>query len=164
MTSGPLALQLLLGGWQLGGITTLQSGNPFTPNVANPRINAGPGGAVRPDRIGSGELSGDQQSIQRWFDKTAFLVQGTGGTDPYHFGNSGRNILRGPRMVNFDVSVAKTFALTERVALEFRGEFFNFFNTPRFLLPNRSVDTAQGGVISQAADPRLTQLALRLQF
>jgi hypothetical protein len=84
MTTAPMPVQLLLGGWQLSGITTLQSGNPFTPNVANPRVNAGPGGAVRPDRIGTGELSGDQQSIQRWFDKTAFVVQGTGGTDPYH--------------------------------------------------------------------------------
>src|SRR6185503_17170444 len=99
---------------------------------------------------------------QRWFDRTAFLAQGTAGTDPYHFGNSGRNILRGPKLVSFDFSVFKEFSLTEKVALEFRAEFFNFFNTPRFLLPNRSVDTAQGGVISAAGDPRQTQLALRL--
>jgi len=66
--------------------------------------------------------------------------------------------------LNFDFSVFKGFSLTEKLALEFRAEFFNFFNTPRFLLPNRSVDTAQGGVISAAGDPRLTQLALRLKF
>ncbi len=164
MTNAPRLVEMILGGWQLNGITTLQSGNRFTPNVGNPRTNAGPGGSIRPDRIGSGLLSSGQQNIRRWFDKSAFVAQGTGGADPYHFGNSGRNILRGPRLVNFDASIFKGFAVTERIGLEFRAEFFNLFNTPHFNLPNRNVDTAQGGVISAAADPRLMQLALRLKF
>jgi hypothetical protein len=160
----PAVVDYVLGGWQINGITTLQTGNVFTPIVANPRTNAGPGGQIRPDRIGSGELPESEQSINKWFDKAAFLPQGTGGTDPYHFGNSGRNILRGPKLVNFDFSLFKEIPFTERVRLEFRSEFFNIFNTPAFNLPDRSVDTPLGGVISSARAPRQIQLALKLKF
>jgi len=52
--------------------------------------------------------------------------------------------------------VFKGFSLTEQLAFEFRAEVFNFFKTPRFLLPNRSVDAAQGGVMQVAVDPRLS--------
>ena len=127
-------IEHILGGWQLNGITTLQSGSPFTPVVANPRTNAGQGGAIRPDRIASGVLPDDERTIRRWFDRTAFIAQGTGGTDPYHFGNSGRNILIGPGIVNFDASIFKAFAFNERTRLQFRTEMFNAMNTPRFTI------------------------------
>jgi hypothetical protein len=153
----------VIGGWQLNGITTAQTGTPFTPVVANPRTNAGPGGAIRPDRLRSGDL-GSARSISQWFDKTAFLVQGTGGSDPYHFGNSGRNILRGPGLVSFDFSAFRYFPLTERVKLQFRAEFFNLFNHANFALPAAAVDTPQAGIISAARDPREIQFALKLLF
>ncbi len=164
MTSAPNALEMILGGWQINGITTVQSGGRFTPSVANPRTNAGPGGSIRPDRIGSGKLSGGARMIQKWFDRSAFVPQGSDGSDPYHFGNSGRNILRGPGLVNFDFSLFKKFSIKEKAAVEVRGEFFSLFNTPRFDLPNRSVDVPQGGVISSAQAARQVQLALRLTF
>lgn len=83
---------------------------------------------------------------------------------PYHFGNSGGNILRGPGLVNFDFSLFKKFSIKEKAAIEERGEFFSLFNTPRFNLPNRSVDVPQGGVFSSAQAARQVQLALRLTF
>ena len=162
MTDSPTAMEMLLGGWQINGITTLQSGGRFTPNVASPRTNAGPGGSIRPDRIGSGRLSGSARTIQKWFDRSAFVAQGSDGSDPYHFGNSGRKILRGPGLVNFDFSLFKKFSIKERAAIEVRGEFFSLFNTPWFNLSNRSVDVPQGGVISSAQAARQVQLALRL--
>jgi len=160
----PAVLNHVLGGWQINGITTLQSGNRFTPTVANPRTNAGLGGAIRPDRIGDGKLSGSSQSIQRWFDISAFVPQGAGGTDPFHFGNSGRNILRGPKLINFDFSVFKEFPIQEKKRLEFRTEFFNLFNKANFGSPNPSVDLPQGGVISSAAAARQIQFALKFVF
>ncbi|MCI0720628.1 MAG: TonB-dependent receptor [Acidobacteria bacterium] len=162
--SGNPWVSAVLGDWQINGITSLQSGAPFTPIVANPRTNAGPGGSVRPDRIGSGILPEGQQSIQKWFDKSAFVPQGTAGADPYHFGNSGRNILRGPGLISFDFSLFKNIPVKEGVRLQFRTEFFNLFNKPNFNLPDRSVDTAQGGVITSARDPRQIQFALKLVF
>jgi len=153
----------ITGDWQINGITVAQSGMPFTPVVATNRTNAGPGGAIRPDRIGSGEL-GAGQSIDHWFDVSAFLPQGAGGTSPYHFGNSGRNILRGPSLVNFDVSISKSFAISEGAALEFRSEFFNLFNHPNFGLPIASIDTPQAGAIRLARAPRQIQFGLKLLF
>ncbi len=152
-------LNALLMGWQVNGITTLQSGNPFTPVVANPATNAGPGGAIRPDRIGSGQLPSSQRNVNRWFDVTDFAAP-----VPFHFGNSGRNILYGPGLVNFDFSLFRHIPITERVNLEFRTEVFNIFNHPNFGLPNASIDTPQAGIITSARDPRQIQFALQLQF
>lgn len=162
--AAPALVNHVLGGWQVNGITSLQSGNVFTPIVANPRTNGGPGGAIRPDRAGNGGLPDSERSIQRWFDTSAFVAQGAGGTDPFHFGNSGRNILRGPRLVNFDFSAFKEFPIRERRSLEFRAEFFNVLNHANFLLPDRSVDLPTSGVISRVRDPRLIQFALKLVF
>jgi hypothetical protein len=163
-SKAPAVTQWVLGGWQVNGITIAQTGTPFTPTVAAPRTNAGGGGSVRPDRIGSGELAEGQRSLQRWFDKTAFVAQGAGGTDPYHFGSSGRNILRGPGFANFDFSLFKRFPITERGRLEFRAEMFNVFNHPNFGLPSAAVDLPQGGVITGAGAPRLIQFALKVLF
>src|SRR5258708_2992529 len=126
-------------------------------------IRSGPGGAIRPDRIASGQLTSGQ-SIDHWFDVSAFLPQGAGGTSPYHFGNSGRNVLRGPDFVNFDFSVFKTFSITERMKLDFRSEFFNIFNHPNFGLPAAAVDTPQAGAIRVARSPRQIQFALKLRY
>ena len=160
----PAAGNFILGGWQINGISTFQSGNVFTPTVANPPTNAGAAGSVRPFRIGSGELSGSAQSINRWFDKSAFVIQGQQGTSPYQFGNSGRNILRGPRLINFDFSVFKEFTVREGMRVELRGEFFDLFNTPHFLLPAAAVDVPTAGIISGTTAPRQVQLGLKLVF
>ncbi len=151
-------LDAIIGGWQINGITTLQSGQVYTPNVANQRTNAGPGGDIRPHRIGTGELPSDQRTVQRWFDKSAFVVP------VFEFGNSGRNILRGPGLVNFDFSTFKDFQFSERIGLQFRAEFFNIFNHANFNNPNRAVDIPAGGTITSARDPRQVQLGLKLLF
>lgn len=149
----------VFGGWQVNGITTVQSGSPFTPVVANPLANAGPGGAIRPNRIGSGQLPSSQQIVNKWFNVADFPVP-----PPYQFGNSGRNVLTGPGLVDFDFSLFKRIPITERVDLEFRTEAFNIFNHPNFALPDASIGTPQAGIITAAANPRQIQFALHLQF
>ena len=153
----------ILGGWQINGITTAQNGMPFTPTISTDVINSGPGGALRPDRLASGQLASGQ-TIRHWFDVSAFAVPGTLGTAPYQFGNSGRNILRGPDLVDFDFSVFKTYSITERVKLAFRSEFFNIFNHPNFNLPNAAIDTPQAGIITGVRAPRQIQFGLKLTF
>ena len=149
----------LITGWQVNGITTLQSGGVFTPVVANSAANAGTGGAIRPNRIGNGELPSSQRSVNRWFNLSDFVAPPI-----YQFGNSGRNILTGPGLVNFDFSLFRHFQITERVNLEFRTEAFNIFNRPNFNLPDTSIDTPTSGIISSARDPRQIQFALQLKF
>lgn len=145
------------GGWQLSGILSLQTGLPFTPVLSFDPTNTGT--TARPNRIASGVLSSGQGPL-RWFDPTAFVAPAT-----FTFGNSGRNILRGPGQRNIDVGLARSISIRERVGLEFRAEAFNLFNTPQFGLPNATLGVATTGVISTVVNPqRELQLALRLSF
>ncbi|MBV8817465.1 MAG: Cna B domain-containing protein, partial [Acidobacteriaceae bacterium] len=83
----------------------------------------------------------------------------------YTYGNSGRNILRGDALVQFDFTAMKQFRFTESRILEFRGEFFNIFNTPTFALPSASIDVASGGSVSSTLNgARTIELALKLFF
>jgi hypothetical protein len=151
------AARLAIGEWQVNGITTLQTGLPFTPQLQSPTTNCC---GSRPDLLRNPNLPSDQRSITHWFDPTAF-----GTPPPYTYGSAGRDILFGPGRVNFDVSLFKDFPIHEAMRLQFRAESFNVFNTPQFGLPNGSIGNAQALVISSTVgNPRQMQLALRLQF
>jgi hypothetical protein len=74
------------------------------------------------------------------------------------------NILRGDGLVNFDFSILRNFALSERVRLQFRGELFNALNHANFGLPGRTLGNADFGIVDTAAPARRVQLGLRLTF
>ena len=81
------------------------------------------------------------------------------------FGDTGRNLLRGPDQKNVDISVIKYFPVTERVKMEFRGEFFNAFNMVSFANPINIVESANvGQIVSTTTGPRVIQFALKLNF
>ena len=149
----------IVGGWQLGGIVQYQSGFPFTPVLGAPDPNnVGGEYARRPDRTGSGTL--DHPTIDRYFDLSAFTVPA-----PFTIGNSGRNILRGPGVKNWDLAILKNTYITERVSHQFRLELFNAWNTPQFRNPSTNVDPGgNGGRITAARDPRIIQVAMKLYF
>lgn len=149
----------VLGGWQIGGIVQFQSGFPFTPLLGAPDpANVGRQYARRPDRVASGEI--DDWTVERYFDIGAFRTP-----QPFTIGNSGRNILRGPGIANWDLSFMKNAYFTERTYLQLRWEMFNAFNTPQFLNPDTTVDPGgPGGRILSARDPRIMQVALKLYF
>ena len=94
---------------------------------------------ARPDRIGSGELSSGQ-SIYNFFDASAFKVPGCPDTTPLctnpanigRFGNSGVNVLRGPKAINFDFSAMKYFRINERMRVQFRTVMTSVFNHANF--------------------------------
>jgi hypothetical protein len=155
--SGHRTLDLVLGGWQLGGIITMRSGVPFTPLVSTDIANVG--GASHPDYLRNGNLPGDQQSINRWFDVSAFAIPTL-----YTYGTAGRNILYGPRFHSLDAKLGKNFLLNERVRLEFRAEFFNATNTPHFNLPNANINQPAGGKINSAMDPRQMQFGFKVVY
>ena len=150
-------LDFALGGWQLAGILSLQTGLPFTVNSGGGITNAG--GADRPNRLGNGALPTGQRSIDRWFDLSAFATQAQ-----YTYGNSGRNILDGPGNRNLDLSLAKRFAVTEKVRLQLRAEAFNATNTANFGFPGSNINGAGVGTITSADEPRRVQFALKLIF
>jgi hypothetical protein len=82
----------------------------------------------------------------------------------FSFGNSGRNILRGPGLNNFDLSVGRTFKLAESKNIEFRSEFFNAFNHAQFFNPDHGGGSGTFGQITQARDPRIMQFGLKFYF
>jgi hypothetical protein len=122
----------------------------------------GGSGTLRPNRIGNGNLPSSQSTVARWFDTSAFVDPA-----PYTFGNSGRNVLIGPGLFNFDLSLFKNFRITESKRVQVRAEFFDVFNHPRFTIPGQTMDTSTLGVISSAnsgADGRIVQFALKFYF
>lgn len=159
-------LKHLVADWQISGIETLQSGLPFTPQLSyNPSNDGDTRNPVRPsinaNFNGKLILGGPHQ----YFDPNAF-IQPLPGT----YGNAGRNILQGPRLYETDLSLAKKFAFSERVGLQFRAEFFNLFNHTNFNTPNPVVYAAATGgpsptagvVTSTATTSRQVQLGLKL--
>jgi hypothetical protein len=151
-------VKAILAGFQLGGIFVVQGGQPVNPSVAgNPANTTTP---VRPNRLADGNLSRGERTVDRWFDPNAFAVPAA-----FTFGNSGRNVLRAPGLVNLDLLIGRNFVFTERTRLEFRGEFYNFTNSVHFGRPNAVIGSPQAGTITNTATPnRQIQLGLRLVF
>ena len=162
----PRALDYVAGGWRLSAIGQMQSGTPFTVTESTDPLNSGRAYGTAPFRVGSGKLS--DPTISRWFDYTSssFQVDPTGSGV---YGNSGRNILRGPGSDNWDLSVQKNIHYSERSYAEIRIDAFNVFNHPQFGLPNANIQAGTGvaGAITSTATPsnsRELQGALKLYF
>jgi hypothetical protein len=152
-----------VGGWNLSGILTSQSGFPLTVVSSLDYSNTG-SVSPRPDRACNGA---GPRTVTHFLDTSCFSTAGLqvafqAGTP--RFGNSGRGILEGPRFNNLDFAVLKNILLTERFKMEFRAEAYNIFNHPNFNDPNTAAGSALFGVITSARTPRDIQLALKLIF
>ncbi len=158
------AASKILNGWELNSIVVWQSGFPFT--VSSGRDNSFSGvGSDRADFLGGdATLSSSRprgERILKWFDTSKFKTNAVGT-----FGNAGRNILRGPNFFNADFGIVKNTAITERVNLQFRSEFFNLFNSVNFKFPNGNASSSQFGRITEvvADSQRIIQFGLKLSF
>jgi hypothetical protein len=152
-------LNALFGGWQISPILTAQSGFPFT--VTSGVDNSFTGvGSDHADYVGNGQsaqLSTSRpvaQQITQWFNTSLFTMNAVGT-----FGTAGRGILRGPKFLNTDMGIMKTFKLRERFNLQFRAEFFDIFNNVNFALPNSNRSSAQFGQITAVVQDNVEQLA-----
>jgi hypothetical protein len=148
-----------IGGWQLTGMMTLQSGLPLAvTQITN--FNAFAGfGTQRPNRISDPELPASERSTSEWFDTSAFMV-----APQFTIGNSSRNPVRGPAYRDLDMALIKHTKVGEHVDVEFRTEVFNFTNTPPLAAPNVVKGNAAFGTIISAGDPRVIQFGLKLNF
>jgi hypothetical protein len=153
----------LFGGWRASNIFKGQSGVPFSVLMAGANLSGSLAGTWFPDRIANGGLPGDQRSIRRWFDASAFAVPAR-----FTFGNSGRNILRGPGFQADDFALAKDFPFHTRFSeagkIGFRADFQNAFNHPSFGQPGNAFGSAAIGTITTASAPRAIQLELHVAF
>jgi hypothetical protein len=138
----------ILGDWQVSTIINKSSGFPRTAYVGTDRSNTA-GGQDRPNTTGIDPiLPSDQQTIQRWFNTDAFVIQPAGT-----FGNAGRNTFFGPGITNVDASLIRNFRLTTSKALQFRLEAFNLLNAPIWDDPNTTLTNANYGTITRTRKP-----------
>lgn len=152
------AADYVVGGWNVSTIATFSNGLPIFITV--PNRTGSPFVGHRPNRTCSGNLSSvDLRSNRQFIDTSCFQ-----DTERGFFGNSERAPISGPGLNNFVIGIQKDFTFAESKLLEFRLEMFNAFNHAQFRNPNGSVANRNFGLVSAARQPRVVQMALKLQF
>ncbi len=152
----------VLGDWQTNGILALQSGRPFTVTLLPELDQSNTGFAAlgfgsndRPNLVGNPRVGNPGEAM--WFNMAAFQLQPFGS-----FGSAGRNILEGPGLAVFNMSIVKKIQWTERLGMQFRSEFFNLFNRTNYNLPDAFFGSPTFGRITSAGAPRHIQFGLKL--
>jgi len=166
-----------IGGWQLSGVVTMESGAPINLGVSGANVcGTLQNCSVRPNQLGSisyphtsTTLSSGNNTIQ-WFDPSAFALNLIPGSTTATFGNLKKNALRGPGRDNWNMALFKNIAFTERLHTEFRFEAYNIWNHTQFRgdVNGGGVNSAIGGTdvgkITSAYDARTLQLGAKVIF
>jgi hypothetical protein len=161
----PKTVSSVINGWELSGTTNWHTGFPFTifSNQDNSFSGIGADRAsLAVSSISDAILSTGRphsQLISEWFNTSAFTSNPIGT-----FGNTGKNILRGPRYADTDLALLKNTKLHDTVSLQFRAEFYNSLNNVNFGMPDGGLLDSGFGQITSAQSPRILQLALKLLF
>ena len=161
--------QHALGNWQLNGIATLMSGTPFTVFDSNDVSLQGQAPEItgfssnRPNLIGN--PNNGPRTPQEWFNVSAFQQLQPDPLGRFQvFGDEGRNVVEGPRYMNWDLSAFKNIPISESKEFQFRGELFNVLNHTNFRLPVSDISSPNFGQIQQDVGPRVIQVALKFLF
>jgi hypothetical protein len=182
----------LLGGFEITGIFSAQTGSPFDVVESTDRSLTG-AGDNRPDVVNGAVVFLNPRNTDSTNGGNNRFFNGTGGgtataaTNPYfrrvgsgttfalgagRFGSMGRNVFHGPGFWNLDLSIIKRTHITEKTNVEFRAEFFNIFNHAQFNNPganapgwsSTNIASANFGLISSTGNPRLIQFAMKVNF
>ncbi len=162
LAAAPGWMRRTLGGWSISEILDWRSGTPFS--LPSGLDNSFSGiGLDYSDLLGDPHLPDGRprdQMLGAYFDASKVTANKAGT-----FGTAPRNCLRGPRFFNIDASVQKNVAVTDRLQVQLRGEFFNLLNHAQFQQPGNTFKaTSSFGKITAAYDPRIVQLGARLTF
>jgi hypothetical protein len=175
--NAPRVLDTLIGGWDLGGTLVDQSGNPFSVSSQHTTlpVSGVPPGNTYATFTGTDTSIGQvlRQGSGVFFFTPAQVSQFT-ATPAFQVGNAGRNVFRNPWFNELDLSLIKSFKITERQRVVFRAEAFNVFNHPNFGLAasNLNITTPASfgkfsttlGTQNGSTSARTLQLALRYDF
>ena len=174
----PKAVDKIVNGWELSATASWQTGFPFSIFSGADNSLSGMLGdradlavsSVQQAVLGSGRSHAAE--VQEWFNTSAFVPNAMGT-----FGDTGKNILRGPRFFDADLAAIKNTKISERLSLEFRAEFFNAFNNVNFGRPDSNladIGTTYGQITGMAgssssntygtAQPRIIQFAVKMSF
>jgi hypothetical protein len=166
-------LKHVVAGWQVSGVTTIQSGTPVNVTLSGDQANIGISGLQRPDLRGAvpqlncqpntaGATAVAQRQLINCYDASAFALPAQ-----FTFGNGSRNILRGPKFSSTDLSFMKNVAVNGQMRLQIRVEIFNIFDQVNYANPNASFGSAAFGTITSTlvgSTMRQMQLGAKLLF
>ena len=148
-----------LGGWEVSGIVSITSGLPINPQLTGGQSgNALPNANNRPDQVAPVSYP---HSVGEWFSTSSFALPAVGS-----FGDAGHNSLRGPGRDNWNISLFKSFVLSETRGsrLELRVESFNTWNHTEFNQVSNGLGSSNFGQVTSAFDPRVFQLGGKIYF
>jgi hypothetical protein len=152
-------LKSTVGGWEVSGIVTLTSGLPLNPQLTGGQSSNGLVNATnRPDQVGPVSYP---HTVAEWFSTSAFAAPAVGT-----WGDAGHNSLRGPGRDNWNLSLFKSFVLSEARGsrLELRVESFNTWNHTEFNQVSNGLGSSNFGQVTSAFDPRVFQLGGKIYF
>jgi len=156
----------VLGNWELTGIVTAEKGLAFTvfagKDISQTSLNVDRGVYLGGDPLGGTACK--SAPCVNWINPAAFGMPAAGTV-----GNVGKGALVGPGLFDWDMGLFKNIPIKERWRVQLRGEFFNTFNHPNFTstssnYPNFTLSSSTFGTITNAYDPRILQLALKVVF
>jgi hypothetical protein len=148
-----------IGGWELSGIVTVTSGLPVNPQLTGGQAGQGlPNATNRPDQVGSVSYP---KTVNEWFNTAAFADPAMGA-----WGDAEHNSLRGPGRQNWNISLFKSFVLSESRGsrFELRVETFNTWNHTEFNQISNGLGSSNFGQVTSAFDPRIFQLGGKIYF
>jgi hypothetical protein len=164
----------VLGGWQLSGIVTYNTGLPFTATTSlfDPAglgiLNVNPAG--RPN-VTCDPNQGGARTPQQWFNTACFErntplvdVNGNRILVPNTVGNTARGNIEGPPTKRFDITAVKNLRFGERFRLQLRAEAFNVFNYTNFRALSTNVTAGNFGAVTTVRDPRTMQFGIKAFF
>jgi outer membrane receptor protein involved in Fe transport len=161
-------LDAVVGGWDVNGINTANTGLPinvyYTPSAANDvtGLSAEYRGQAfqRPNVSGSAASQSTAQSLLTYFAGYTFTTPPANAP----FGNLSRNSFRAPGVAQLDLAINKNIRITEGIKLQFRSEFFNIFNHTNFGPPTNITTSSAFGTITNTLPARQIQFGLKLLF
>jgi hypothetical protein len=158
----------IIGGWQISGVGSMQTGNPVSINAGTNTTGLGGTNTDHADKLGNATYP---HTVKKWFDATGAFVQ----PQPLTFGNSPKNQIKGPGRDNWNISLFKDFRFSEKTGIQFKVESFNTWNHTQFTGLNTSVlngtlgsgssaYNSTAGAVNAIADPRVFQLGAKAYF
>ena len=167
MKNQPGMVGRVVGGWEVSGIVSMNSGLPFTATISN---GIDPGGlgilgpsaaGPRPDQVSDPNSGPGRHTLLHWFDTSAFAAVPSGVVRP---GNAKRGTINGPGFQRWDLSLFKNFKVWEKSAFQFRAETTNTFNHTNYDVINASTTSSLYGQVTAVRAPRIMQVGLKFNF
>jgi Carboxypeptidase regulatory-like domain len=160
-----------LGGWSIAGVITAETGVPLNLGVTGANIcSAIPNCSVRPNLVGSIDYPATQTTQTsglgtiQWLNPANYAINDLTGTSVATFGNLQHNGVFGPGRDNWNLSMFKDFAFTERLHFELRADTFNIWNHPQMNSINSTVGDPNFGKATSAWGQRAFQVGAKMSF